>query len=213
MLNAALFGGSFNPIHVGHLMVAEGALDALKLDRVVFVPAGSPPHKSGRELASAEDRLRMVELAIGDHPRFEVWDHEARGEGPAYTIDTVRAWKALTGATGRVPFLIGADTVRDLATWRCVAELFGEALFVPFPRPGFPLEAPDALWASAPRDEVRAMLARGVTTPLVDVSASDIRRRVAEGRGIRYLTPQLVAEYIRRHDLYARNARGRSAAT
>lgn len=202
MPETALFGGSFNPIHVGHLMVAEGALDALDVDRVVFVPAGSPPHKKGGDLAPAEDRLRMVELAVSDNPRIDVWDHEARGGGVGYTIETLRAWRKLSGAEGRTPFLVGADTVRDLATWHCVADLFEEALFVPFPRPGCALEAPRALWDVVPPGEVEAMLARAVAAPLVDVSASDIRRRVAEGRSLRYLTPDPVAEYIRRHGLY-----------
>ena len=202
MMKAALFGGSFNPIHVGHLIVAEAALDALRVDSVVFVPSGAPPHKPAQALAPAAHRLRMAQLAVADNPRLEVWDHEIRTEEVSYTIDTVRVWKRRNGLQGPAAFLIGADTVGELETWRSVDELFEECEFVPFARPGSGLDTPPRLAAKVGEPAILAMLARTVRIPLVDVSASTIRRLVAARKSIRYLTPDPVTAYIKAHGLY-----------
>lgn len=201
-MNAALFGGTFNPIHVGHLILAEAAWEALGADKVVFVPAGRPPHKASGSLAPAEDRLQMARLATRDNPRFEVWDFEARSEGPNYTIDTVQAWKRLRGADAPVPFLIGADIVHELETWRSVAALFDECRFVPFARPGAEVAFPRNLAEKVGRERVAEMMDSFVRIPLADVSSTGIRDRVAAGRSIRYLTPDAVVAHIASRGLY-----------
>lgn len=206
-MTVALFGGCFNPIHVGHLIVAEAAREVLGAEKVVFVPAGRPPHKDSASLAPAEDRLRMTALAVRDNPCFEVWDYEARSEGPNYTIDTVRAWKRRHGADERLLFLIGADTVHELATWRSVDALFGECRFVPFARPGASMAFPERLAEKVGAERVAEMMDSLVRIPLVDVSSTEIRALVAAGRSVRYLTPDPVAEYIASRGLY-RTARG-----
>ena len=209
MARIALFGGSFNPIHLGHLAAAEGVVDALSLERVVFVPAGTPPHKTPSCLAPAAHRMRMVELAVRDNPRFELWDFEARASGTSFTIDTVRDWKRNHGAAGPVDFVIGADTVRELPTWRSIGELFEECTFVVVSRPGWGDEVPNELADQVGRERVDAMWRRKVNVPLVDVSSSELRRRLAEGRSVRYLVPDAVIAYIREHGLYLEGAHDR----
>ncbi len=209
MARVGLFGGSFNPIHLGHLAAAEGVRDALDLDRVVFIPAGSPPHKDAGVLAPVRHRLRMVELAIQSNPAFEVWDFEARKSELAFTIDTVRAWKAGHAGDGRLCFIIGADTVRELASWKDVDLLLRECDFVPVPRPEWTVETPAELVRRVGRPLAEEVAARVVRVPGVDVSSSEIRRRIANGRSVRYLLPDAVAAYVREHGLYsARDASG-----
>ncbi len=198
----ALFGGCFDPIHTGHVMVAEGALDAAGLDQVTLAPAGVPPHKRTQDLAPAFHRLRMTQLAVEDNPRLSVWDYEVRRADVSYTIDTVRAWQKQWGASEPAPFLIGADSVRELALWRDVEALFQVCRFIPFARPGFALEPPKELVAKVGARPVEEMLSRVIHIPLVDVSSTEIRRRVAAGRSIRYLAPAPVVSYIEAHQLY-----------
>ena len=203
MARVALFGGSFNPIHVGHLMAAEGVAEALGLDEVVFVPAGAPPHKQPDALAAAHHRLRMAELATEDNPRFRVWDYEAAAKTTCFTIDTVRAWKGEHSTEDAPPFIIGSDTLHELTTWKDIDELFAECTFVPVPRPGARLVAPQGLIDRVGNDAVQAAVSRAVRIPLVDVSSSGVRLRASEGRSVRYLVPRSVADYIGKHRLYA----------
>jgi nicotinate-nucleotide adenylyltransferase len=198
----ALFGGCFNPVHVGHLAAAEGVRDALGLDRVVFVPAGSPPHKVAEGLASASDRLAMLGLAMADNPGFGVWDYEVRRRVTSYTLHTVEAWKAANPDLGRPLFIIGGDTIGELTSWHRVRDLFAACDLTPVARPGFSLDASELLKAEAGEAAVAAMLARMVRLPLLDVSSTDLRRRIAEGRSVRYLIPRSVIAYIRDHGLY-----------
>jgi len=204
MSKVGLFGGSFNPIHVGHLALAEGAREALALDAVVFIPAGQPPHKDCRMLAPGPDRLRMVELAIADNPGFEVWDYEVHRPAVTYTIDTVRAWKAGHAPDDRVVFLIGADTICELASWKDVDLLLRECELVPVARPGWQAVVPPELARRVGDREAAALCSRMIRVPLVDVCSTDLRRRIAAGLSVRYLLPDSVAEYIRSRRLYAK---------
>lgn len=201
-MKSALFGGSFNPPHVGHLIVAEAALAALGVDQIVFVPAGEPPHKQLSSLAPASRRLEMTRLALEGNDRFGLWDYETRVQGTSYTIETVRRWKSLHTVEGAVDFLIGADTIWELHTWKAIDRLFDECRFTPFVRPGAEIAFPEKLGERVAEGKVRAMLDRVVRIPLVDVSATEMRRRVAAGTSIRYLTPDSVKCYIEKHGLY-----------
>ena len=202
MARIGLFGGSFNPTHFAHLLLAEYAAEALALDRVIFIPARMPPHKGGGELASARHRARMARVAVADNPRFSVSEIELRRGGRSYTIDTVRAMRRRFGDGAEMFFLIGADTVGELGTWRQIRKLVTLCQFVPFRRPGVRLPTRLELAREIGEKAARGILERMIRMPRLEISASDIRGRVAAGRSIRYLVPDAVAEYIRKHGLY-----------
>ncbi len=185
-----LLGGTFNPIHLGHLVLAEEARERLTLDEVWFIPVAVPPLKDDPELASATDRLRMVELAIADQPAFRACDVEIRRGGRSYTIDTLRAMRAEHGAARHLVCLVGADACAQLPAWREWATILTLCEFVVAVRPGYRLNAlPDGV--------------RRLEIPLLDISATDIRRRLAQGRSIRFLIPEAVRRYVLDHRLYA----------
>ena len=203
MQKIGIYGGSFNPIHCAHLLLAEQACEALGLDRVLFVPVKLPPHKDPAVLAGARERLRMVRLAVADNPRMSVSDIELRRNATSYTVETVAAIRRRFGRKAELYFLIGVDTVPELPAWREIRRLVKLCTFVPLTRPGVRLPRRiSALTRAVGAEEARGILARTIKMPLMDISASDIRRRVAEGRSIRYLVPDAVAEYIRRKRLY-----------
>ena len=185
-----LLGGTFNPIHLGHLALAEEARERLRLDEVRFIPSAHPPLKHDPGLAPAKDRLQMVRLAIAGHPAFRVSDMEIRRGGISYTMDTLRQVRDRYGARAKLFFIVGSDACRQLRDWRGFPAFLRLCQFVIATRPGF---RPTAL-------------PRGLMTldiPLLDISATDIRRRIAQGRTIRYLVPDTVRFYINRHRLFA----------
>ena len=208
-MNVGVLGGTFNPIHIAHLRLAEEMREALALERVLLVPAGDPPLKRGG-IAPASHRLEMVRRAAAANPALEVSDLEVRRAGPSYTVDTLRALRArLPGAA--LWFLVGADTLRDLESWREPAALFALAHFAVATRPGHPLALRELLPASlagAFRDGPRGLVhasgneLRPVPFTSLAVSASEVRARVARGASIRYLVPDEVIEYIGKHHLY-----------
>lgn len=198
MARTAVFGGSFNPIHYGHLLLADEVLEALDLDRILFVPAGVPPHKPPARLAPAADRYEMVRLATAGHPKFEVSDLELRRAGPSYTVDTLAAL--------RLPpedlfLLVGSETFLDLLTWCEPRRIAALARLVVVPRVGSAFD-PDGAAAQKIVREVgqEPRIVRATSLP---ISASDLRRRVREGRSVAYRLPDAVAAYIRAHHLYA----------
>jgi nicotinate-nucleotide adenylyltransferase len=210
----ALFGGSFNPIHYGHLLLADEVRERLGLARVIFMPAGAPPHKPASELASAADRHAMVRLAIADNPAFEVSDLEIRRSGASYTVDTVEA----LGLPPEELFLvIGSETFLDLLSWREPRRIAARARIVVIPRAGSSFD-PDG---AAARKVLREIGADGITrvedsvpergvlvvhATSLPLSASEIRARAAAGRSLAYRVPPGVADYIARHRLYGRAA-------
>lgn len=208
-MKIGLLGGSFNPIHMGHLVVAEEARQRLGLERVLFVPALVSPHKLGKPLAPAEDRLRMVQLAIADNPAFEATDLElCRGE-PSYSIDTVQQLREQSGGEWDIHFLVGADTLAELPAWHRIGELADLCKFVVFSRPEErgagtprPQDALEPLRTALRDDQVAAIAARRIEIPLIGVSSTDIRRRVREGVSIRYLVPEAVRCTIVAKGLY-----------
>jgi nicotinate-nucleotide adenylyltransferase len=186
-----LFGGSFDPVHKAHLALARQALHELQLDQVLWVPAGDPWQKA-RSLAPAEHRLAMLHLAIEGEPRFAIEDRELQRRGPSYTLDTVRELQAATPAAQWF-LVIGQDQYRNLHTWHGVQQLLQLVTLAVAQRPG-----------SADDAELGIQAAPRVTLalPAMDISATDIRARVAVGQGISSLVPPAVAQYIHQHRLY-----------
>ena len=198
----ALFGGSFNPIHNGHLIVARAVAERLRLSRVVFIPSSpSPPHKANAELADAADRLEMVRLAIAGESGFEVSDLEVRQGGVSYTIRTVESFRQ-AAADQTLHWIIGGDTLPELHTWYRVRELVERCRIVTAVRPGFEVPDLSAIQRVLSPEQVQRLMADVLPTPRIDISATDIRRRVAEGRSIRYLVPEAVRQYIEQRGLY-----------
>lgn len=195
-MRIGILGGTFDPIHFAHLLVAEDARALLALDRVVFVPNGAPPHRGMRTSASAEDRLRMVELATAPNPAFEVSRIEVDREGPSYAIHTLEALqRERPGAD--LFFLTGVDALAEVGTWYRSADVLQLATFVAAARPGYPLAQLEAV---LPPETMRRVTPLATTD--LAISATEIRRRVADGLPIRYLTPDPVEAYIRSHGLY-----------
>ena len=189
------FGGSFNPVHHGHLICARHVAERLRFDLLSFVPSANPPHKAtSADLAAAEHRVRMCRLAVEHVGGCEVNDIETKRAGPSYTIDTARA--LARSRAGRVSWLIGADMLRSLPTWHAPEALLTEVDFVIVARPGWSFD-----WATLP-EPFRALQGKVVEAPLIEISATDIRRRVRDGLPIDFLTPAPVVEYIRATGLY-----------
>ncbi len=193
-MRVGLFGGTFDPIHIGHLIVAEEARDAARLDRVVFVPCGIPPHKSSERVSAGPARLEMTRLATQDNPGFEVSDFEVSRDEASFTIETVRHFAGKLGSGAELYLIVGADSVLELSTWRKPAELLSESRPIVVSRPGFDLGRME------PWLRERVLLVESV---LVSVSSTDIRARVASGRSIRYLVSPPVLSYIVQNKLYA----------
>lgn len=196
-----LLGGTFNPVHLGHLIAAQHAFEAFDLTRVLMIPCAMPPHKSAVSLLSGRHRQRMLELAVADDPRFAVNDIELRRGGTSYAVDTVRelAWSE-PGAD--LFFIIGSDTLRELHMWRDIYTLLRLCTFVTIGRPGAALDAmgPGELKLDPPWPD--RLLQNAVCGRQVDISSSDIRHRAAEGLSIRYLVPGPVERYVLEHRLY-----------
>ncbi|MEO6787675.1 MAG: nicotinate-nucleotide adenylyltransferase [Chthoniobacteraceae bacterium] len=200
-MRTALYGGSFDPIHHGHLILAREAMERLALDRVIFIPAAQSPHKLARTPSSPQVRLAMVQAAIGGEPRFECDPSETEREGPSFTVDTVEAWRAK--APGDELFcLIGEDNVRELPTWRRYEELRGMVQFVVFGRGAYPAHGADSVFVTIDLEAPAPLWEMPVIQRRVDISATDVRKRVAQGRSIRYLVPEAAREIIETHRLY-----------
>ena len=197
-----LIGGSFNPIHHGHLIVARAVAEQLECVRVAFIPSGNPPHKPGDDLADAADRLAMARLAIGDEPNCEVSDVEILRSGPSYTILTVEAYRRSLMPGQTLYWLIGSDTLTELHTWHRASELVNMCRIVTAVRPGFECLDLSVLESTLSPEQVRQLQADILPVPRIDISATSIRQRIATGRSIRYLVPDAVREYIERCGLY-----------
>jgi nicotinate-nucleotide adenylyltransferase len=210
-----VIGGTFDPVHFGHLRLAEELGEALKLDEVRWIPAGTPPHR-GAPRVEAAHRLEMVRLAAAGNPRFSVDDREVRRAGPGYTYDTLAAIRAEEGGSRPIVLLRGADAFLEFGTWHRWHEVFGLAHIAVAHRPGFP---PESWGDRMPQPLAREYGARLVRQPLathlraaggiavvpftaLDISATAIRAMIADGASPRYLLPSSVLDYIRTNRLY-----------
>jgi nicotinate-nucleotide adenylyltransferase len=209
-----LFGGTFNPIHYGHLRSAEEVCDALGLTRLWFIPAGQPPHKAGQEVTPFAVRLEMTRLAVGDHPVMEVSDLEGRRPGRSYSIETLRQIRREMGEAWELYFIIGLDAVLEIATWKDYQDLFTLSHFVVLDRPGYDRRRLEEVLLREVRPQFRPLVGeRGFQHPsghklvfqettLLDISGTSIRNLVRQGRSVRYLLPEAVRRYIFTHNLY-----------
>jgi nicotinate-nucleotide adenylyltransferase len=186
-------GGTFDPIHLGHLRAAENARETLGLDRVLFVPAAEPPHRPG-PVASALDRFTMAALATSDHGPFQASDVELLRMGPSYTVDTLTAF--LAKGPWSLFLIVGSDTFGEMTGWKDAARVFASCQVAVVPRPGDDGALPRPPYA----DALGVSLVPG---PTLDISATTVRARVREGRSVRYLVPDGVADYIAKRGLYS----------
>lgn len=198
----ALFGGSFDPIHFGHLIAARSVLEQLHLDRVLFLPSVNPPHKDSTSLAKGDRRAEMVAMAIEGEPRFQLDDFDLTRTGRTYTIDTVAHFRTQLGSRTEICWIIGADSVPELTQWYRISDLVDSCRVVVVCRPGWDRLDFDALGSHLSEVQVNQLRNEWLETPRIDISATQIRQRVRSGRSIRYLTPEPVRAYIESMGLY-----------
>ena len=197
MQRLGIMGGTFDPIHYGHLLMAEEARQAFALDQVVFVPNGHPAHKKAYLVSSPEDRYAMTLLATGSNPFFTCSRMELERPGPSYTIDTLRAFHTLYPDLDALYFITGADAVLEILTWHEYDKLADECRFIAVTRPGFVLDRLEEMLDAEFLHQISFL-----PIPGLEISSTDLRRRVREGRSVKYLTPAAVEEYIRQKGLY-----------
>jgi nicotinate-nucleotide adenylyltransferase len=188
-MRIGILGGTFNPIHIGHLILAEEAVSKLSLDELVFVPTYIPPHKKVEGDISPKDRFRMVELAVKDNPAFKVSSFEIDAKRKSYSVETLKEFRRIYGQASQLFLITGSDLLKDLFSWKDVNEIFKMSKFIVANRPGYPV-------TGVPKEAETVVI-----TP-IEISSEDIRLRVREQRSIRYLVPDSVRKYIVRRGLY-----------
>lgn len=200
MMRIGIYGGTFDPVHIGHLLLAEQCREQCRLDEVWFVPAGAPPHKSDAEITAPQRRLEMLELAIAGHDGFRIQTLELHRPGPSFTVDTLQHFHD-EQPVQELFLMLGADSVRELSTWREPQRIFQLANVVAVNRGDRPAFEPElAARQFGPENAARIIC---VAMPGIDIASRDIRQRVNAGRSIRYLVPRAVEVYIGQHRLYA----------
>ncbi len=199
MARVGVLGGTFDPVHYGHLVIAQEALVCLGLDRVIFVPAQESPHKLQEPHSPATHRLQMVRIAIASNPSFAVSEVDLARPAPSYTADTLAILKEQLGRQAELYFLMGMDSFAGLTTWYRPDLILARARLVVAVRPGYRVDL-QALESTLPSISSRTEL---LEPPQLDISSRDLRRRVREGLPIRYQLPESVEAYIREHRLYA----------
>ncbi|GAB6138363.1 nicotinate-nucleotide adenylyltransferase [Halanaerobaculum tunisiense] len=195
-LAIGIMGGTFDPIHNGHLVTAECAAYQYNLDEVIFVPSANPPHKTEQQITKAEDRFRMVTLATMSNSKFKVSRIEIEREGLSYTIDTVWEFKRRY-PQAEIYFITGADAILEIFTWKNPEELLEEAQFIAASRPGYSLSQLGQEIYDSYRDSIHLLKIPGLA-----ISSTDIRQRVKSNRPIKYQLPEEIEYYINKHDLY-----------
>lgn len=204
-----VLGGTFDPVHYGHLVIAEEVYATLELTEMVFVPTGQPPHKTQEVITPAEHRLAMLELAIASNPHFTISRVDLDRPGPSYTVDTLRLLQKQWGEETAIYFVIGGDSLEDFLSWYDAAGILKQLTYlVAVRRPGYneSEEYYDRLEARLPGIKQRLLV---VEAPQFEISATDLRLRVAEGRPIKYQTPESVEQYIIEYGLYREKLEGR----
>lgn len=199
-----MIGGTFDPVHYGHLVIAEEVYAALDLAEMVFVPAGHPPHKPDSLVAAGHHRLAMLELAIANNAHFSISRVDLERPGPSYTVETLRLLRQQWGEQTAIYFLIGWDSLEDLLTWHDPAGVLAQLSYlVAVRRPGFQEDSGyrDSLEARLPGIKQRLLV---VSAPQLEISSTDLRTRIAQGRPIKYQLPESVEQYIEQYRLYQR---------
>jgi nicotinate-nucleotide adenylyltransferase len=200
-MRIGIFGGTFDPVHLGHLIVAEQCREQGRLDQVWFVPSARPPHKLDRPLTPFPHRAEMLALATAGHPAFRVEPLEKDREGHSYTVDTLAELRRRHPEDEFV-LVVGSDTLVDLPHWREPGRIVEQAALLVVARPGIPLLPPEQLRAALRLPEQAPLRQQVVHTPLIDISSRDLRRRAAEGHSLRYFVPRAVECYIHDKRLY-----------
>ena len=200
-MNIGVLGGTFDPIHMGHLIIAEEVRARLDLAEVLFVPAGQPWLKANNVISPAEHRVEMVRLAIADEPSFKLSTMEIERAGPSYTVDTMAELGSQIGARDKLFFILGWDNLIQLPQWHEPSRLVKLCRLVPVRRVGHPSPDLDSLEAAVPGLSQSIIM---LDTPQIEISASEIRARVARGLSIHQLVPEPVERYIKQHRLYLR---------
>ncbi len=196
-------GGTFDPIHFGHLVTAEASRAAFGLEGVVFIPSGNPPHKQERSVTPAEHRYLMTVLATSTNPYFRVSRSEIDRIGPSYTVDTIEELRRAVGPETLIYFITGADAVMELMTWNRPQDILAQCELIAATRPGYPPADFQRLRQAIP--QVSAARVHTIEVPALAISSSDIRRRVEFGEPIKYLVPETVEQYILKSGLYVRS--------
>ena len=194
-----ILGGTFDPIHVGHLMTAETVRDEYHLDKVIFIPAAVPPHKQNQDVTEAMHRYVMTVLATCSNPNFEVSDIEMNRPGPSYTIDTIRELLERFGEDTEFYFITGADAIQEIHTWDRIEELLEMCHFIGASRQGC---LPDVNQIKASFGELGKRKIHRLETPELEISSTDIRNRIKKGYSIKYIVPTAVEQYIYKQGLY-----------
>jgi nicotinate-nucleotide adenylyltransferase len=197
-----IMGGTFDPVHIGHLFIAEAARDAFQLDRIIFIPTGDPPHKKGIHLAPGEDRINMLKAAVAGNPAFQVDAMEVTREGTTYTVDTLKELRSRYSQEDKVSlyFIIGGDTLMELNTWKSFETVAGLCSFIVYGRPGYREEELE-------REAQKLSKAYGADIhfaegPFLEISSRYLRHRLVNNQTIRYLVPEAVENYIKDRQLY-----------
>lgn len=198
-LKIGIMGGTFDPIHFGHLATAEAVREIFALDEILFIPAARPPHKLANHITDEQSRLTMTTLATSSNKFFRVSDMELRRTGPSYTLDTMNELHATFGHATELFFIIGADSLADLSKWHAARELVAKCHFIATTRQGVDVNfsAVKNFFGVSAIEHIHR-----VTTPGLEISSTDIRERVRLGRSIKYLVPETVEDYILREGLY-----------
>lgn len=198
-MRLGIFGGTFDPVHFGHLILAEQCREQCRLDQVWFLPSGSPPHKEDLGITPGTHRAEMLEFALAGHPDFLVDRRELKREGITYTIDTLTSLAA-EDESRELFFLIGGDSLNDLPTWRAPQQIAELATLVAVNRGDRPLQ--DIATIRSQLGDTVADRIMPATMPGIDLSSTDIRQRVSAGKSVRYMIPRAVEAYIAEHELY-----------
>jgi nicotinate-nucleotide adenylyltransferase len=200
-MRLGIFGGSFDPVHYGHLLLAETCREQCRLDRIWFLPAAVPPHKQSRQLAPAKARVEMLELAISGNEQFEVSTLELERGGVSYTVETLRLLRERQPAD-ELFLLMGADSLRELVTWREPEEICSLAIPIVVHRGGSPEPDFALLGKLVTPQRLLAIQAHQVEMPIIDLSSTDLRQRATQDKSLRYRTPRAVEKYIQTQGLY-----------
>lgn len=198
-MKIGIMGGTFDPIHLGHLATAEAVREIFALDEILFIPAARPPHKIARHVTDEHHRLAMTILATQSNKFFRVSDMELKRTGLSYTLDTMNELHATFGRATELFFIIGADSLADLSKWHAARELVAKCHFIATTRQGVDVDfsAVEKYFGASAVEHIHR-----VTTPGLEISSTDLRERVKRGRSIKYLVPAAVEEYILREELY-----------
>lgn len=200
-MRIGIFGGTFDPVHLGHLIVAEQCREQARLDQVWFIPSARPPHKQDRPLTPFEQRVEMLRLALAGQPAFQINEIEKDRPGPSYTADTLDVLSR-DHSDADFHLILGSDCLADLPFWHEPARIIARAGLLIVSRPGWPVWPAEQLRAALHLSAEVSLRLQGIDVPQIDISSRDLRRRAAEGRSLRFLVPRAVECYIEEKRLY-----------